>query len=347
MSKLSKTQKEFDQFFEENLKSEIDRLEDQRLQLKQRRNKQLIFFLIAAIPPIVIAQLVPKWYSVLCYVITVVIIGIGFSKIGKTYDKFGDMMKQKIVKEIVSFINPNFTYEPGQHIPESTFQDTGIFENQYNEYNGDDLIYGEVYKGHFHRTQIAFSEVEALHVESDRSGPDHDTNTVHKSVVFQGLFFEVEFDKHFKGTTIIHPNEKKSKQFQFKKFNIFRKHPELTEIDLGHEEFHESFTVKTNDEFQAKTLLTHDFIDELLTFIQSSQEKATNRIKHVPDSLIKKVVPYFSFKDGKMYFLHNTLQNHFEFDLNKKPDQKLIYSFFEDINQALKLIEDINIQLHH
>ncbi|SDQ89898.1 DUF3137 domain-containing protein [Virgibacillus salinus] len=378
MKKISKTREEFDQFYEEEIKGEIEELEANRKNLKKRRNKQAKITTVAALIPILLG-LIFSDYFIAFFIATFVVLIIGFSKMSKTYKSFEGVMKKRIVRKVVTFINPEFQYAPEKHIPKETFLDTRVFPKKPDKYLGDDLIWGSVYdpdqseteKEHelsaqnttpenikqvtsslerneeelqpddSPKTDIAFSEVTAIDTWSDTDGHQQET------VIFQGLFFDVDFNKDFQGTTVIAP--RKDLFFDFKKLDIFHKQPKLEEIELDNVEFNERFAVKTTDEVKARYILTPGFMEKMLALADGAKERSKERIPNqhlkIVAKTIEKIVPYFSFKDGKMYFLLNTLQDHFEFNIDKKADKESIYNYFEDINQALMLVEELDLNL--
>ncbi|MFD1040670.1 DUF3137 domain-containing protein [Virgibacillus byunsanensis] len=380
MNKISKTKKEFDQFYEETLKGEVEELEGNRKILKKRRNKQAMITGIAALTPILIGIIFNEYFIVF-FIITFIILIFGFSKLSKTYKSFEGIMKERIVRKIVTFINEDFHYAPEKHILESTFMDTKIFPKKPDKYLGDDLIWGNVYdeelseiekqpeipaqsaipndisesltqvhdvKGNeakqntldVPKTEIAFSEVTSIDVWTDAD------DKAHENVIFQGLFFDVDFNKDFEGTTVIAP--KKDVLIDFKKLDIFHKQ-KLDMVELDNVAFNERFTVKTTDEVRARYILTPGFMEKLLALADGSKKRASERIPNqhlkIVQSVVEKIQPYFSFKDGRMYFLLNTFQDHFEFNIDKKPNKESIYSYFEDINQALEVVEELDLNL--
>lgn len=101
MKKMSKTKEEFDQFYEEKIKGEIEELEADRKNLKKRRNKQAKTTIVAALIPIVLG-LIFSDYFIAFFIATFVVLIFGFSKLSKTYRSFEGVMKQRIVRKVVT-----------------------------------------------------------------------------------------------------------------------------------------------------------------------------------------------------------------------------------------------------
>ncbi|MBU9710498.1 DUF3137 domain-containing protein [Evansella tamaricis] len=202
------------------------------------------------------------------------------------------------------------------------------------------------------KTMVAFSEVEALHV-TKRRDKDGKTKT-YEEKIFKGLFFQVDFNKDFKGVTLVLPRQ--NLLSRFKQHNVVMRHKDLEDLELDHIDFNEQFTVRTTDETKARYILTPAFMEKLLAFVEDTKESATNRpvnsdlFSTFTDqskgfNVKKRYVPYFSFKNGKMYFLLNTDHKHFDFNLDQKLDRDLLYYYFEDINKSLQLVEELDLNL--
>jgi hypothetical protein len=54
---------------------------------------------------------------------------------------------------------------------------------------------------------------------------------------------------------------------------------------------------------------------------------------------------YFSFLDGKMYFMLHTGRKHIEFNLHQPIDKEFFIEYYEDINRAMELVDELNLNL--
>ena len=249
--------------------------------------------------------------------------------------KLENEVKEQIIRKIIHFLNPNYTYEPKQHISKQDFQYAELFSRPADEFRGDDLIKGYVedYQSGF-RTDLAFSEVEATEVTRSTDSKGNTTTT--RTTFFKGLMFVVDFNKNFGDTmTQVVPNRKTFLGNTRKAGGVSSKR-RLHTIDIEHPLFNEHFLVRSNDEVMSRVILQMDFIEKLLEF--STQMGVVKKGK-LEDNI------YITFRDGKMYLLINTGKNHFAVG-SKTIDSTLAIEFFEDVNRSLELIDELNLNLH-
>ena len=100
--------------------------------------------------------------------------------------------KERVIKQIITFIYPRLVYQPEGLVRQEEFEASGIFPEGISWYHGEDLVHGKL-----GATKIKFSEVQALEIV------DRDS----KRMVFHGLFFIADFNKHFKGRTVVVPDK--------------------------------------------------------------------------------------------------------------------------------------------
>ena len=73
--------------------------------------------------------------------------------------------------------------------------------------------------------------------------------------------------------------------------------------------------------------------------IQAGFSEASNQYSAYTDT------PHFSFRNGTMYFLLPTQRDHFDFNIMIPLNKRLIYSYFKDINIALEMVDELNLNL--
>ncbi len=87
---------------------------------------------------------------------------------GTIYRRYRKDFKERVVREIVRAINPNYVYAAYSHIGEEQYHASGLLDGDIDRLRGDDLITGRI-----DRTDFQFSELhsEKLHVShnSDRA----------------------------------------------------------------------------------------------------------------------------------------------------------------------------------
>lgn len=118
----------------------------------------------------------------------------------------------------------------------------GLFDT-YNRLKFDDMITGE-------RAGAKFSMVEATLKHETGSGKNRRVVTV-----FDGLLMHVEYPRRFLSTTVI-ARDKKGKKIS--------KRTGLGRVDLAAKEFEDAFDVCSNDQVEARYLLTPDKLLRLI-----------------------------------------------------------------------------------
>lgn len=362
LERFSKTKDEFDFFYENKLKEKVSVLEKERQDTIHLAKKTAMKLLWPALAVLIIYFI---YSDIIYYAIAALFVfgGYLFKDVISKRKDLSKKMKQEVVTDLVQFMNDNFTYKPNRFLSASNFRNANIFKLSPNRYKGDDLITGHVssepdpdsdIKEEPPRTDISFSEVEADHVEryKDKEGKTQERVTS----IFKGLFFKADFNKDFDGLTIVVPKVRSFKGFSF--FNR-EKENKLQEVELESIEFMDKFTVRTTDQVLARYILTPNFMNRLIDFSNRDSKNVPGDVEQ--PKTIKEAfqmglsdhsredaysdTPYFSFRDGTMYFMLPTRKDHFEFNVLTPLNKSLIYSYFKDINIALELVDELNLNL--
>jgi hypothetical protein len=353
LERFSKTRAEFDDFYDQELQSLVKKLEQERLAIMNMKTILTVAFLV-----VVVAAGISYFY----FNSELIAVGIGglyvFVAMAAFYDlenrerKLKEDSERKIVPKLVRFMNPNFSYHSIHWVPIQHYRSAHIFDEP-NGYGGGDLITGFVGNDES-KTDLMFSETSAELVRGRKR--------TRKENSFQGMFFVADFHKDFEGLTVVIPRN------HFKNYlasSAKRSDLHLEEVKLENLEFMEEFEVYTTDQIKARYILTPSFMNRLLDFSLKSQQRAeqnadTERPKSLKQEM--KVVfgkaqdpikvrkeetfkPYFSFRDGRMYFLLATGVKHFVFDMESPISKNIILNHFDDINRALELVDELNLNL--
>ena len=221
-------------------------------------------------------------------------------------DKYIKDFKQKLIKPLLVSINQTIEYFPEKAIPRFIFDKSNLFGN-YNKYDGDDLMTGDV-------DGVKFTLSE-LHIFSEKK-VNNNTVQVH---IFEGIFSEFEFNKHFDSTTLIYPDVA---QKYFGNLGLWLQKMNFTKenlIYLDSPRFEKEFVVYGDDPVEARYLLSHTMMEAILKFRKQVG-----------------VPVYFSFSNSKLYIgLEYGSQQHFEPNINT--------SLFDDdsLKTYLDLIENL------
>jgi len=164
--------------------------------------------------------------------------------------------KDNIIHPLIKQIDEALTYSKTLCIAQRHFQASKIFTKGIDRYRGNDLV-----KGNLEGVRLRFSDIHAEYETRDSKG----RSSWH--TIFQGLFLVADFNKDFKGKTVILP-DKAEKSFGklvgswLQSKNMSR--DELVKMD--NPEFEKHFVVYATDQVEARYILTHSMMKRLLDY---------------------------------------------------------------------------------
>ena len=166
--------------------------------------------------------------------------------------------KSQVISHIVASLGHDLHYSPEGYVSENDFRVCQLFREP-DRYNGEDLVSGCV-----GATQLQFSEIHAEYRTRDSKGRD-DWNTI-----FRGLFFIADFNKHFNGMTLVQPDTaervfgKFGQSLQAFGSKLGFSNREL--VKLEDPEFERMFVVYSNDQIEARYILSPALMRRILDF---------------------------------------------------------------------------------
>lgn len=173
---------------------------------------------------------------------------------------FGDLKrdsKRNVVARVLRFWSPDLEYLPDLCVSEAEFRESGLFEGQWNRYAGEDLVRGRIGATAFH-----FSELRVKHAR--RKGED--------AVVFSGLFFVADFNKSFRGRTVVLPD------LAERVLGVFGRALQQLQrvaggalVTLESPEFEKRFKVYATDPTEARYLLTPSLMERILRLHENTK----------------------------------------------------------------------------
>lgn len=223
--------------------------------------------------------------------------------------------KEEVIKKMIHFIDPSLNYNPASCIRRQEFSESKIFIQGIDRYKGDDLVQGTIGK-----TAVRFSELHAEYESRDSDGK----KTHH--TIFKGIFFIADFNKHFKGETIVLPDTAE-KLFGrlgtwFQKMNIAR--PDL--VKLENPEFEKEFAVYGNDQVEARYILTPVLMERIMEFKKKSGKVG------------------LSFRNSQVNIALTVRQNLFEAPFFKSMlDYELVANYFSYLLLCTGIVEDLDL----
>jgi hypothetical protein len=223
--------------------------------------------------------------------------------------------KSFVIRRIVKFIDENLNYDAKDCIDKTTFMSSKIFTTKPNRYKGDDLVWGKT-----GTTEIKFSEINAEYESG--SGKNR-----HRYVIFKGLFFIGDFNKHFTGETVVLPDtaEKLFGHFgqKLQSLNIFR--GKL--IKLEDPEFESHFVVYGDDQIEARYILSTSLMERIVGF-----KKKTGKKIHL------------SFVNSMVFVAVSYTKNLFEPRIFRTLlDFEPMREYFEDLQLTIGIVDDLNL----
>jgi hypothetical protein len=314
-----KTLEELREFYETTLVEDLRVLEEQRKKLVNK-------FLIVVV---VILGCVGVGFAVMSssggspvmiivpLVLGLIVGGIIMSVMSKGYVQD---FKGKIISKMVGFVDESLGYTQQACIPEATYMSSQIFRRRPDRYKGDDLVSGKV-----GATRIEFSEIKSEYktTSTDSKG----RSQTHWHTIFKGLFFTADFNKHFKGETVVLPDTAE-RLFgllgqKLQSLNTFR--GKL--VKLEDPEFEKLFVVYGDDQIEARYILSMSLMERITQF-----KKKTKR------------PIYLSFVGSRVFVAVSYTKNLFEPRMfSTLLDFAPIREYFEDLQLAVGIVEDLNL----
>lgn len=309
----------FENFFTTELLPELQPLERQR---KSIVHKLTVTYSVLGVISLLLTLFLGTRIESLMFILSPVILSgiLGLLLTKWMSSKYIHAFKHQVVSPIVQYISSDLTYHPQRGISESRFQASGIFKHRIDRYRCEDLVEGTV-----GQTRIEFSELHAEYKTEHRDSKGHRRTEWH--TIFKGLFFIADFNKHFHGRTTVLPDtaENLFGRFGQKLQEIGKSHGEL--VKLEDPEFEKAFAVYSNDQVEARYILSPALMRRMLDFKNKTGEKV-----------------YFSFIGGEVYIGLSSTKDRFEPKLfSTVLDIELAREFVEDLQLALDVVKDLNL----
>ena len=268
---------------------------------KRKLITNLFIAIIILILFIIIISYISINWAFITFISEIIIISIFILYISTIIKEIGNIEKNGIkIKDVKREIMPvicncfhNLVWVPNRTQPTKKYQNTYLIPT-LNYINYDDCFVGKYKKVEF--------IIEELETWSDYTN-------------FKGIIIQFKINKKFKSHTVIHPSSN---------LNIFH-YSKLHRTVLEDIVFEKKYDVYTNDDIEARYLITTSFMKQL------------NEIKLSFYATQIHVV----FKDGIFYLALETNKNLFEIiDFNKSTlVENQYYAMIDEIISILKLID--------
>ncbi|OHD72186.1 MAG: hypothetical protein A2W19_14855 [Spirochaetes bacterium RBG_16_49_21] len=343
-----KSIEELRQFFELNIKPNLDGLETKRIKAKR---KKIIFHFLFGISILAIFSnfvfLIVKspdknhdipafWVFISQIFLLPFFLGlcIAWWNFFRKRADFRHEFKEALISPIVKFVEPELKYSPEDRIvPGVLFLGSEIFP--HSSYYPPGFWAEDFVEGELGRTKFEFFEINCSSPRAIYSRYSDWRNHLYKGVIpidlksdadiperisFRGLFFVAEFNKSFKGCTLIRPDDLGIRPQWLAATG--REPVRLEDI-----EFEKHFAVYSTDQITARYILS----TSLMKRITEYKIKVGRAIR-------------ISFIRNKIFIAIGNKKNSFEINLFKSLyDFDKIKEYYNDFRIALDIIDDLNL----
>ncbi|BBO84188.1 hypothetical protein DSCO28_47540 [Desulfosarcina ovata subsp. sediminis] len=260
-------------FYQSDLLPDLETLEAQRLIVKKKLVQAIVIFVALNLAFLFVHGLFDLNLYLMVW-LTFIILSALFTFFFwhiKYYRDYHTGFKERIIPRIVAFVDQRLRYDKAGMVPREAFMASHLFADKPGEYSGDDLVSGTLGE-----TAIQFSEVHAKRVDIvRRSSSSSSTNRTKKRIIpiFSGLFFVADFNKAFKGTTIVLPDTAQrlfgDMGQALQSLNV--QNGEL--IKLEDPAFEKLFVVYGQDQVEARYILSTSLMRRMVDFQNRAQKE--------------------------------------------------------------------------
>ena len=255
-----KTKSEVTDFYYKELYPHLQELEKERKKLKKKI--LILSSFILFITFFIAFYIYTHFFSIASLffdgVIAVFLLSWLYKHLTKTYVY---RFKNNIISPLIQEIGSSFTYEPFKYIMPTYFNRAKFFTSPPDRTSGNDYVSGKI-----DGIKISFSDFHAEKKHTDSKG------RTSWNTMFQGLFVVTEFPKHFHSTTLVLPDFAQNIFGEFigsilQENNFSRK--KLVKMDSS--QFEKEFVVYSEDQIEARYILTPAFMQRVLNFKRRSK----------------------------------------------------------------------------
>lgn len=187
----------FDEYYEPAVKPVLVRYE------RKRKTICLVLLALVIVAPIVLIGLMLAVARLDIPIISVPVflglVAIAASVWHVMWRQYVSRFKTDVVGTIVRLHSPHLRYAPKEYVGKDRFLESLIFQQRIDRYHGKDLVRGKI-----GLTELAFSWIHAEFktTKTDKKGKEH----TKWHTIFRGLFVIADFNKDFKGATVVIPD---------------------------------------------------------------------------------------------------------------------------------------------
>jgi len=235
--------------------------------------------------------------------------GVYFS--AKYADRYIDDFKEKIIGQIISYINPSAVYKPMGFVSKKEYKASGLFRRRFSHFDGDDYWQSEYNGVSFH-----CSEIKSWYQYT--GGSDS---------IFKGLFFVARINSSFAGGTYVWTkgSAQLPSSLADEHYRMYPM-PHVRKMKVNHEDFNKQYSVYTTNANEASLILSYHMMDHMLV---------------IKNKLEKDIV--FSFVAGKCYIAVPFEENLLEPTSKGLRDKEEIKKYFYSVLLVFNIINKLEL----
>lgn len=251
---------------------------------------------------------------------TGMIAGIYFlSKAGQQFNEYRHAFKQRVISAALKSIDQSMEIDYQSGMSEQDFVYSQLFTHRPDRYSSQDQIYGTAGK-----TKFSFSEVHAEYktVTQTKNGRQE-----HWHTILKGIVFCADFNKHFRGRTVVRPKDMGSAfgAWISEKIPLFSSGSDVVKLESP--DFEKKFLTYSTDQVEARYILTPSMMERLCNLDDSSHYNIS-----------------VSFIDSYVYIAFPLDKNYFEPPVFKSLlDQKSVTEDLEIIRFMYGIIAELDL----
>ncbi|SHG03214.1 DUF3137 domain-containing protein [Pedobacter caeni] len=176
------------------------------------------------------------------------------TKFSEGFTVFKKAHKEKLMIPLLKVIDESITLKPESGISKGDFIDSMLYSIYPDYYGSSDYVQGKIDK-----TEFYFSEVAAAY--------DLDPKQKKKAAapIFKGIVFRADFNKNFKGTTILSADHSRKLIVRNGHYRgATGVYIPTEKIEMENTAFNELFNIRSTDAIEARYLLTPLMMEKLV-----------------------------------------------------------------------------------
>ena len=240
---------------------------------------------------------------------------------GKRKAAYLARFKTQVIQDILKAMAPQIQYTGSEGIPESTFDNSGLFNHNSDRYSSEDGFRGTIGK-----TDVFFSEVHAEYKTTTRDSKGNTKTSYH--TFFDGLFMIADFHKHFRSSVLVLPDvAEKSFGLLGKKLQSFRPFSDGKLVYMEDPEFEKQFVVYGSDQAEARYILSTAMLRRILDLKDQWQDDVR-----------------LHFRNSNALIAISHKHNLFEANIKQSAtDKHQIMQFCRELGDCFQIVEDLNL----